>query len=159
MGGHPPLIARVFDQDKEGQNQMRFAPRKIVQILCGLLGILGLIWIYCGVRFIADGIADHEFRGIIFSPIFFILGGITVAVAYQSIFKYSERAINNISKVAGFLIFGVIGQWTRMQWDAAWNRKDMPGHLAWGILPLVLAWIFYRLIKFVLFKFTIENKS
>lgn len=131
--------------------------RRIVQGVSALVAVLGVVWIYLGVRFMVGAVLDREWEGLIIVAMFLAFGGVMVAVAYQVVFRYSPSAIASISTLFGFAVYGLSSQWTRVMWDTAWNGKDMAAQFVWQALPLVTAWICYRVTKWFLLRWTIKT--
>jgi hypothetical protein len=130
---------------------------RIVQCVSAIVGALGIVWIYLGVRFMVGTVVDREWEGLIIAAMFLAFGGIMAAVAYQVVFRYSPAAIASISTLFGFAVYGFLAQWTRVMWDTAWNGKDMPAQFVWQAIPIVAAWISHRMAKWLLLRWTIKT--
>ncbi|MDD5705788.1 MAG: hypothetical protein PHR35_07665 [Kiritimatiellae bacterium] len=130
--------------------------RRIVQGVSALAGVLGVVWIYLGVRVTVGTVADREWASLIIVAMFLAFGGIMVAVAYQVVFRYSPSAIASVSTLFGFAVYGLLSRWTRVMWDTAWNGKNMAAQFVWLASPIVAAWICYRMTKWLLLRWTIK---
>ena len=140
------------------RERVRLIAMRVVQALAGLVGILGVTWIYLGLRFTVGAIADRDLTGLIVVPMFLGFGGIMVAVAGQAIWRYSESAVTSIATLTGFAVFGFLSQGTRVMWADAWNGKDMTAQFVWQMLPIAVAWLSYRAVKWLLLRLTIKGE-
>lgn len=102
-------------------------------------------------------VADREWASLIIAALFLAFGGIIVAVVCQAMFRYSPASIANLSTLLGFVVYGLLAQWTRVMWDTAWNGKDMAAQFVWQTIPILAAWMSYRVAKGLLLKWTIKT--
>ena len=133
----------------------RLYARRIVQCLAVMLGVLGLVVAYIGLRITLGAAAGHDWLALGFACSLFALSGFSLAVAYQAVFKYSTSVVTSVSALLGLVIFGFLTHWTHTLADHAWQQRALALHGFWLLLPLALAWLFYRLVKGVLLKLTV----
>lgn len=122
-----------------------------------LIALAGIIWLYIGVTFLIAMIRESDFG---LTPMVILgggLGGICLAIGYRAVFRYSERAISHLAGITGFIICGVISQWSRVAWVDAWNGKDIKAQAALIIIPILVGWLSYRLIRWSLTRWTLEG--
>ncbi len=144
-------------------NHATLASRRAVQAVAVLLGMLGLVLIFFSLKVVWGAVVDHDLMGLIVVPLFFIPGGIIIAVAYRVVFQYSESAIWGLATLIGYAVFAILSTYTskhmRVMWDDALNGKDMATQFVWSALPLATAWLSYRIVKWFLLRFALKKTS
>ena len=70
----------------------------IVQGVAVAIGLIGILWIGMGLFFARQGIRESESFSIFFmTPMFIVLSGIVVAVAWQNLRCFSPNSIRNLT--------------------------------------------------------------
>jgi hypothetical protein len=135
------------------------AKRVIQAVACGF-GLLGLFAVYMSVSFALIALRDldrHE--SLITGPLFLVLGGIMIAVAWQTLRRFEPDAIRN---VVGLVMFFA---WSQLAWfpessqhsEPCW-RSDL-AETALVLGSLCLAFLLYRILSRKLIQVTETGAS
>lgn len=132
--------------------------RRIVQALCALIGLLGILILIGGFALIIICLRERLFLELLLAIPAFLFSGFMITVAYQAVFRYSLKTINNISILSWFIVFGFAIAILPM--PDGFRIEENPVYYAMVIMPLIIAWVAERTIKLLLRKFTvIENEK
>ena len=152
------IAVNSIDRNKHVVTKVKHIARIFVQALSALLALVGLFWIYCGLLFLFETVIRHSIS-LGLSSIFFIgIGAVCAGVSYQVIAHYSRSSISNLTAIAGFFIYTTVTQITRTYWLDSWNGKDFKLQLILVATPVIIAWICYRVLKWLLIKMTLEDR-
>ena len=120
----------------------------VVQAIGACFGILGLMWIYLGGKFVFTGVRDSDLFQILYmTPIFFVLGGIVLAVSWQTLRHFGAKAIQNAVGLVAFSFYTTMIVLLRPYQDATWDLKMRIHHAATFMIPMLLAYLFYRIVS------------
>jgi len=126
-----------------------------VQAVGACFGILGLMWGYLGCHFAFTGIRDSDlFQMLYMTPMFFVFGGIVITVAWQSLRHFGPKAIQNVVGLVAFTVYSSIFMLLRPFQDATWDLKMRLHHAATFLIPMLLAYLLYRVASRKLIEIT-----
>jgi len=123
------------------------AKRIIQAVACGF-GLLGLFGVYMGVSFAVIALRDLDQRELLFTvPLFLLLGGIMIAVAWQTLRRFGPDAIRNVVGLFMFLA------WCQLAWfpessqhsEPRWRHDLLEAALVLG--SVCLAFLLYRILS------------
>lgn len=78
----------------------------IVQTVAAAFGLFGLAWIGMALSFAVTSIRDSDRFGLLFmTPMFIILGGIILAVAWQNLRRFGPKSIKNVTFLIVFSLY------------------------------------------------------
>jgi cation transport ATPase len=136
------------------------ATRLIIQGVGACFGILGLIWVCMGICFAVAGIRDSDLFGMFFmTPMFLILGGIVLAVAWQAVRHFGPNAIKNVVALVAFSAYCVMSLFPEPPQEVT---RDLKGKLylyAAVFVPMLLAFLLYRVLSRKLIEMTGADAS
>lgn len=129
--------------------------KRVIQVVACGFGLLGLIAACMGVSFAVGGIRDSDRRAMLWmAPLFLLLGGIPIAIAWQNLRRFGPNAIRN---VVGFFMFLA---WSRLAWFPESSQHSEPRwqsdllEMALVLGPLYLAFLLYRILSRKLIQMT-----
>jgi len=131
--------------------------RRFVQGLAVLLGVQGLVVAYLGLRLTLGAAAGHAWMALGFAFSLFLFAGFSLAVAYQAVFKYSASVVTSVSALLSLVVFSFLTHWTHTLADNAGQQRAETLHGFWLLLPFAIAWLSYRLVKWLLLKLTFQE--
>ncbi len=128
--------------------------KRIIQGVAVAFGVLGLIWVSLGLSFAVMGIRRPDaFTGLFMAPMFFALGALVVAIAWQSLRHFGPRSIRHMVALVVVAIYGWLSPWVSqlMEWldQATGSHNPMINLLLLpvNLLPLVLMYWSYRALS------------
>ena len=129
--------------------------RLAVQIVGACFGVLGVMWVYLGCHFAFTGIRDSDlFQMLYMTPMFFVLGGIVIAVAWQALRHFGTKAVQNVVGLVAFTVYTSIFMLLRPFQDATWDLKMRLHHSATFLIPMLLSYLLYRILTKKLIEMT-----
>lgn len=138
----------------------RAVTKLIVQAVAVAFGVLGLIWIFIGFHSALLGIRDSDrFRMFFMAPGFLLLGGICVAVAWQSIRRFGPNPIKSVTALVAFSIYVGLTTLVEPFEEAAQDLKMELFPSATFLIPMLLAYLFYRVVSRKLIQLTETESS
>ena len=134
-------------------NKKKIIIRRIVQTICALIGILGILLMIGGFALMIVCLRERSFFRLIFVIPAFLFSGIMITVTYQAVFQYSLETINNIATLSWFIVFGLACTIWPMPNEFRFE-ENLIAYCA-IFIPLIIAWAADRTIKLLLCKFTV----
>ncbi len=126
-----------------------------VQFAAVCFGILGATWVYLGCIFAFKGIRDSNmFLMFYMTPMFILLGAIVLAVAWQALRHFGPGAIRYVVGLGAFMLYSQMVVWLRPFQDATWELKMRLHHAATFLIPLLTAYLLYRVLSRKLIEIT-----
>ncbi len=126
-------------------NKRRLA-KLIVQTVAAAFGLLGLLWMYMGLHFTVVGIRDSDrFSMFFMTPMFILMGGIVLAVAWQTLRHFGPEAIQNMSALIAFFAYTGISKLLEPFQKA--SKKEIQRFLTEFFIPVLLAYLLYRTLS------------
>ena len=126
-----------------------------VQAVGACFGILGLMWIDLGGYFAFTGIRDSDlFQMLYMTPMFFVMGGIVLAAAWQALRHFGPKAIQSVVGLVAFTVYTSMIMLLRPFQDATWDLKMRLHHAATFLIPMLLAYLLYRVMSRKLIEIT-----
>ena len=123
-------------------------------------GVLGLMWIVFGFHFAVLGISESDrFLKFCMAPWFLILGGICVAVAWQSIRRFGPNPIKSVTALVALSVYVGLSTFAEPPEEAVQNLKTELYYLAPCLIPMLLAYLFYRVVSRMLLQLTETDSS
>lgn len=128
--------------------------KRIIQGVAVAFGVLGLIWVFLGLGFAVMGIRQSDrLLQFYMTPAFLALGGITVAIARQSLRHFGPRVIRHMVALVVVVICGWLSPWWSQLMD--WLEQATGSHnpminlltMVVNLLPLVLMYWSYRALN------------
>jgi len=111
--------------------------------------------VYLGCHFAFTGIRKSDLFQILYmTPMFFVLGGIVITVAWQSLRHFGPKAIQNVVGLIAFSVYTGILMLLRPFQDATWDLKMRLHHFATFLIPMLLAYLLYRVLSRKLIEMT-----
>ncbi len=133
----------------------RKAAKLIVQAVAAGFGAFGLLWVYCGLHFAVTGLRDTDrFQVFCMTPIFLLMGGIFTVVAWQTLRRFGPKAIKDMVLIIALFAYGSTAALLDQFLGATQNLEKELYQLAAVIMPLVLAWLLYRILSKTLIEIT-----
>lgn len=131
----------------------------VVQGVALGFGLLGLLWVYIGIDFGVTGIRESD-RFVMFfmTPMFLILGGIVIAVAWQALRRFGPTAIKNVVGLVMFSAYTAVSTFLDRFQEAARKKGDLY-FSAMFVIPVLLAFLLYRVLSRRLIEMTETNAS
>ena len=121
----------------------------IVQGVAVALGLLGILWIDMGLFFARQGIRESESFSIFFmTPMFIVLGGIVVAVAWQNLRCLSPNSIRNLTFLFVLFLYSYGSDAISKLLEE--STSETPSELvtlASFLVPVIIAFILYSIIS------------
>jgi len=122
--------------------------RLAVQTVGACFGILGLMCVYLGCHFAFTGIRESDlFQMLYMTPMFFLLGGIVITVAWQSLRHFGTKAIQNVVGLVAFSVYTASMMLFRPFQDATRDLEMKLHHAATFLIPMLLAYLLYRVLS------------
>ena len=126
-----------------------------VQFAAVCFGVLGATWVYLGCNFAFIGIRDADmFLMFYMTPMFILLGAIVLAVAWQALRHFGPGAIRYVVGLGAFLLYSQMVVWLRPFQDATWKLQMRLHHAATFLIPLLTAYLLYRVLSRKLIEIT-----
>lgn len=128
--------------------------KPIIQGVAVAFGVLGLTWVFMGLYFAIMGIRKPDyFTGLFMAPMFLALGGLGVAIAWQSLRHFGPRVIRHMVALVIVPIYGGLSPslFQLMEWlDRVTGDRNPMIHLLLmvvNLLPLVLMYWSYGVVS------------
>ena len=129
--------------------------RLAVQTVGACFGILGLMWVYLGCYFAFTGIRDSDlFQMLYMTPMFLLLGAIAVTVAWRSIRHFGPKSVQAVTGLLAFSVYTGLMALLRPFQEATWDLKMRLHHSATFLIPILLAYLLYRVLSRKLIQLT-----
>ena len=126
-----------------------------VQVVAALFGVVGVTWVGLGLHFAVSGIRESDlFQMCYMTPMFLLLGGIVIAVAWQALRHFGPKAIQGVVGLIAFSVYTSISMLLRPFQDATWDLKMRLHHSATFLIPMLLAYLLYRVVSRKLIELT-----
>ena len=126
----------------------RTIARLAVQAVGACFGMLGLMWVCLGFHFAFRGIRESDlFQMLYMTPMLFVLGGIVITVAWQSLRRFGPKAIQSVVGLVAFSVYTGIFMLLRPFQEATWDLKMRLHHSATFLIPMLLAYLLYRVLS------------
>ena len=113
-------------------------------------GLLGLTWMFVGIRFVIAGATGKDLAMAAFSLLFLATGLICAVVGYQAIARRNVATIKNLCGLIGLTVFTLANGALRPFADATHASRNMAAHSAVMFAPIVLGVIAYKIMVRVL---------
>ncbi len=108
-----------------------------------------------GIYFGIIGIRDSNSFSVFFMlPVFVISGGIVVLIAWQNLRHFGPTSIRAIVGLLAFAAHSSIFTLLRPFSDTAWELKMEALHFATFVVPILLAYLLYRVVSRKLIELT-----
>ncbi len=128
------------------------ATRLIIQAVSAGFGIFGLTEVYLGIYFAVIGIRESDLFAMFFmTPMFLILGGIVAAIAWQALRRFGPTAIKNMVALVALSAYIAVSTFLDRFEEAARAKGDLY-FSAMSLIPLLLAYVLYRVLSRKLIK-------
>ena len=101
-------------------------------------GLLGLTWMFVGIRFVMAGATGKDLAMAAFSLLFLATGLICAVVGYQAIARRNVATIKNLCGLIGLTVFTLANGALRPFADATHASRNMAAHSAVMFAPIVL---------------------
>ena len=101
-------------------------------------GLLGLTWVFIGIRFVMAGATGKDLAMAAFSLLFLATGLICAVVGYQAIARQNVATIKNLCGLIGLTVFTLANGALRPFADATHASRNMAAHSAVMFAPIVL---------------------
>jgi hypothetical protein len=131
----------------------------IVQAVAVAFGVLGLLWIFFGFRFAVPSISESDRFLICMAPWFLILGGICVAVAWQSIRRFGPNPVKSVTALVALSVYVGLSTFVEPPEEVVQDLKTELYYLAPYLIPMLLAYLFYRVVSRMLLQLTETDSS
>ena len=132
----------------------------VVQAVALGFGLLGLMWVCMGIYSAVVGIRESDLFVMFFmTPMFLILGWIVIVVAWQALRHFGPNAIKNVVALIAFAAYGVMSEFLGRFLEAT---RDLKGNLyrpAIALVPILLAFLLYRVLSRRLIEMTGMDRS
>lgn len=126
----------------------RSIAKLVVQFAAVCFGVLGAMWVYFGCHFAFIGIRDADmFLMLYMTPMFILLGSILLAVVWQALRYFGPEAIRYVVGLGAFLLYSQMAVWLRPFQDATWKLQMRSHHAATFLIPLLTAYLLYRVLS------------
>jgi hypothetical protein len=132
----------------------------ILQGAAIIFGLIGLVEIYMGVEFAITGIRDSDlFELFIMAPMFFLMGGLLLAVAWQNLRHFGPNSIRNVTFLLVFALYLFVPDIKLYQEATARLKTDLLQFAAF-LIPVLLGFVLYSVVSKKLIQITkIENSE
>jgi len=132
----------------------------IVQAVAVAFGLLGLMWIFGGFYIAVVGIRELDRFSVFFMiPMSFLLGGIVLAVAWQNLRHFGRESIQNVTALVALLVYTGLMTLVEPFQDATRDLKKELLYSATFLIPVLLAYLFYRVLSRKLIQLTETESS
>jgi peptidoglycan/LPS O-acetylase OafA/YrhL len=110
----------------------------IVQIVATAYGLLGVLWVGMALTFAIKGTMESDPFALFFmTPLFFVFGGIVVAVAWQNLRRFGPNAIKNLTFLVIYTLYSVLTPFPKPSHEATWKTNLLD--ITQFLVPLLLA--------------------
>lgn len=133
--------------------------KSVLQGIAIVVGLVGSTWAYIGMHFVILQFEEPDsFVGFFMVPLFLIMGGILLYVAYQTVRRFSAQAIRNLFILLAYAVYSVLLRFLG-PYEEATRRLDMKlHHAATFLFPLLIAILFYKVMARALIKLTLAEE-
>jgi len=134
----------------------RIVTKLIVRSVAVAFGLIGLLFIGMGLDCAVTGIREYDRFAVFFgTPIFILLGGILLAIAWQNLRHFGPEAIQNVTALV------IICAWSDVS-ALLEPLQETTSDLGTGshyefakvFIPMLLAYLFYRALSRKLIEIT-----
>ncbi len=116
----------------------------VVQAVALGFGLLGLIWVCIGLYAPVIGIRESDLFAMFFmTPMFLIVGGIVIAVAWQALRHFGPNAIKNVVALVILSAYAAVSTFLDRFEEIAREKEDLY-FSAMSVTLLLLAYLLYR---------------
>jgi hypothetical protein len=120
----------------------------IVQTVAIAFGLIGLVWIYLGVEFAITGIRQSDrFALLCMTPMFFTLGGIVLAVAWQNLRRFGPNSIKNVTFLVVYSLYVILTPFDELSEETTWTRQTEFSQFVRFSIPLLLMFFVYSVVS------------
>lgn len=127
----------------------------VIQAVALGFGLLGVTWVCLGIYSPVIGIREADLFVMFFmTPMFLILGGIVIAVAWQALWHFGPRAIKCVVGLVAYTAYTGMITFLRSFQEAIRGWKGDLYLSAVFLIPLLLALLLYRVLSRKLIKMT-----
>jgi len=126
----------------------------VVQAVALGFGLLGLIWVCMGLYAPVIGIRHSDLFAMFFmTPMFLILGGIVIAVAWQALRHFGPNAIKNVVGLVAYSAYTAVIAFLDGFQEAVREKGNLY-FSAMCLTPVLLAYLLYRVLSRKLIEMT-----
>jgi hypothetical protein len=126
-----------------------------IQTVAICFGLLGLVSVWGGLSFLVMSIRDSD-RSMLFitPPLFLLLGGAGIAVAWQAVRRFGPTAIRNVVGLMAFFAWSMLTWFPESSQDGGprWRSDLVDAAIVLG--SLCLAFLLYRMLSRKLIQMT-----
>jgi hypothetical protein len=134
--------------------------KRVIQAVAVGFGLLGAIWICMGVYFPVVGIRASDLFALFFmTPMFLILGGIVVAIAWQALRHFGPNAIRNVVGLVAYAAYTGAIAWLHPYLEASRRPKENLWAAAMVFGSMLLVYLLYRTLSRRLIEMTRPDAS
>ena len=123
----------------------RYLTKLIVQIVATVYGLIGVIWVGIAIDSLVIGIKESDLFTLFMTLLFFVFGGIVIAVAWQNLRHFGPNAIKNLTFLVVFTLYFVLIPLPKPSQEATWQTDILD--FAQFSTPLLLAFFLYSAIS------------
>jgi hypothetical protein len=119
-------------------------------------GLVGIALIVVGVLFIIKALNEKDYFALASLPFFTGMGIILILIAFQMFFRFSQAAIKNLTVILAFVVFALLSRLIMPLVGKIWEQGSQWFRITILFVPMLVAFIFYQLLKRLLIYLTLK---
>lgn len=132
--------------------------KTILQIYSIVPTIIGIFLLYVAIGLTVGAISEKQYLLLLLDIVILSISGMLIFISYETIFKFSKKAIIELSAFTGLVVFFALSRLFDKYLPFTKSPDIELQKIIMNIGPLILGYLGYKLMKTITLRIATRNK-